>query len=357
MTEIDKKTDAIPSQAQSDLPSHQLPFSRDCSPFLNWDEEQFKTVDEQAVVFQSLVATLKFQPALDASLEAKAVKLLESVDPDRRKSANEFLRSFGPTADDSLTEFVQSIVVLISSAAQVITTATMKMLHSLMEWISTSVQFTLVQAGLVPQLINTLNPQSLSFSEAVDIHACLMTSILRSLWLATPESLEQLGIEDEDEQQIVHETFLKQIVAASEPYVCHLCVNRFSIVDGEQSKDFLTLLAYLLEICPYHQPKMAVVVNMPVVLTIPGCLTFFENENSIWVFLFYMVNAQWEWNWQGGEVPQMGTTVLRMLRMEGIEDVMEEKMQNDKNGTKGGKIVNRSIEWNNLLGMNLPEQE
>ncbi|KAK2958131.1 hypothetical protein BLNAU_6835 [Blattamonas nauphoetae] len=70
-----------------------------------------------------------------------------------------------------------------------------------------------------------------------------------------------------------------------------------------------------------------------------------------------MIDPRWSWNETRGAVRQIGKAVLRLLRTEGIEDVMEEKLQNDKNGDSGRYIVGNSIEWNNQVGMNLPKEE
>ncbi|KAK2944948.1 hypothetical protein BLNAU_20124 [Blattamonas nauphoetae] len=182
----------------------------DRSRFLDWDEEDLETEDEKAIVFQSLVATLKLQPALDVSLEAKAVKLLESVNPQHIDLADAFLGKLASFSDDSSPDFVQSIVVLISSPSQAITTTAMRILESLSLWCSAQVFYPLVKADLIPQLVTTLNPLSLSFTDAVDIHTSFMRSIRESLWLTSPNGLEHLGIEDESgqltmEQLIGHE--------------------------------------------------------------------------------------------------------------------------------------------------------
>ncbi|KAK2961563.1 hypothetical protein BLNAU_3361 [Blattamonas nauphoetae] len=303
----------------------------------------------------SLVATVKLQPAPEIFLEEKATRFLKHVIPLDEESADAFLFSLEQTADDYSTEFVQSFVVLISSASQTITVATLEMLESLTANCSARVRETLVKADLIPQLINTLNPLSLPFAKAVDIYMNIMKIIANSVWLSTPDGLRQLAIEDGDEQQAVHETVLQQVMAPSEQYLWHLCANQFSIIDDKQSELFLELLANILEICPSYQPTMNFVVNMPVVLTIPSCLTFFENGHSIWYFLYQMNNAQREWNKQGGEVRQMGTTVDRQLRMEGFEDVIEEKLHNAKNGYFGRWIIHKSIGWNKQLGMNVPD--
>ncbi|KAK2954363.1 hypothetical protein BLNAU_10695 [Blattamonas nauphoetae] len=295
----------------------------DCSAFLNWNEAKPASEDEQAVIFRSLVATLKSQPALDVSLESKTV----------------------------------SIVVLISSPSQAINEAAMKMVGNLLQWCSSKVRLALTKADLIPHLVITLNPLSLSDAEAVDIHISLMKSIVISLWLTSPNTFAQLEIEDVTEQQAVHETVLKQVLAPSEKYISHVCVNRHSIIDGDQSRFFLELLARLLRIALYYQPMMDFILHLPVILTIPSCLTFFEANESICWFLYDIIYSQRYWNEQGGEVRQMWKTVHRIMRMEGIDDVMETKLQNDRYQFYGECIVDKSIEWNNLLGMNLPKRE
>ncbi|KAK2943265.1 hypothetical protein BLNAU_21837 [Blattamonas nauphoetae] len=326
-----------------------------CSAFLNWDED-VQSVHENAVVFQSLIATLKSTPAFDASLEGKAVNFLESVEPNGRQSADAFLRSIASISDGSLTDFVRSIVVLVSSASQGITLSAMKIVPSLLFWSAADLKLALIEADLIPQIVKNINLQSLSFEEAEDIHINVMKSITNSLWLTTPYSLSQLEIEDDNEQQVVHKTIFEQVLVPSEKYLCHLCMNRTSIIDGDQSYEFMRLLSHLLEISPYHQPTIDFVLPMPVVLSSASCLTFFEHDASIWTFLYLLNKSQREWNAKREAVQQMGRTVHRMLRMEGIDDVIEEKLRNDRNGLRGRSIADESTQLNGLLGMNLPQR-
>ncbi|KAK2950466.1 hypothetical protein BLNAU_14584 [Blattamonas nauphoetae] len=283
----------------------------DCSPFLNWSEDADETIQEKAVVFQSLVATLKLQPALDEYLETKAAQFLESVRPEGRNSADAFLGTLASNSDKSSPDFVQSILGLISFPSQAVTTAAIKMLDSLFDWCSAKYNLTLVNADLIPQLINTLHPLSLSFSEAVDVHICLSRIIAFSLWLTTTDGLSKLETKDDDEDQAVYETVLQQVLVPSEMYIWHLCANSFSMINEDQSMRFLKLLARLLQVSPVYHPTMDCVLNMPEI-------------------------------------------VSQMLRMEGIEDVFEEKLHNDQNEYFGGQIVDISIGWNNLRGANLP---
>ncbi|KAK2953051.1 hypothetical protein BLNAU_12040 [Blattamonas nauphoetae] len=305
----------------------------------------------------SLVATVKIRPILNDSLVRKAVKFLESVSDSARSSAIAFLSNRERTTAESSTDFVQSIVVLLSIPSQPIATATMKMLGNMIVGCSAEVRLALVTADLITQIILTLNPLTFSFTEAADIHINLMESINWTVWLITPDGLSRLRIQNHDGRQAVYETVFKQVLTLSEKYIWHLCVNRISMADDKFSYFLTSVLARLLEVCPYHQPTMEFVLHMPVILTIPSCLTFFEIDNSIWYFLDNMNHTQQKWNKTRGAVRHMWKTVHRRLRMEGIEDVIEVKLQNDRNGDFGGWIVSYSIEWNNLLGMNLLKQE
>ncbi|KAK2963947.1 hypothetical protein BLNAU_1024 [Blattamonas nauphoetae] len=135
-----------------------------------WSEEELDSAEEWATVFWSLAATVKFRPAFDDTLEAKAVQFLKAV--------------------------------------QIITSATMEMLITQLSRCSARVLYHLVKADLIPQLIATLNPQTLSFAKAVDIHTYLLKTIAESFNLATPIFLAKLEITDHDKQQAVHETYL-----------------------------------------------------------------------------------------------------------------------------------------------------
>ncbi|KAK2956330.1 hypothetical protein BLNAU_8697 [Blattamonas nauphoetae] len=70
-----------------------------------------------------------------------------------------------------------------------------------------------------------------------------------------------------------------------------------------------------------------------------------------------MGDTQWEWNGTKGEGHQNVAKIGRSLRMEGIEDVIDEKLRNDATRLYGRWLDKESIRWNNLLGMNLPELE
>ncbi|KAK2960277.1 hypothetical protein BLNAU_4830 [Blattamonas nauphoetae] len=324
----------------------------DCSAFLKWRESKSESESEKAVVFRSLVATVKLQPALDASLEAKAVRFLKSVGSHTRTSADAFLSNFASFAGGSLTDFTQSLVALISSPNPVIIAAVIKMLGTLISWCSTQDRLALVKADMIPQLINTLHPQSLSFVEAEDIHAFLLNFMTNSLWYSTPDGLESLENEDQYDQHNVYRTVFQHLLVPSESYILHLCQNRYSIVDGRLSSDFIFLLTRLLFISPFYQQIMDFVLHMPVVLAIPSCLAHLENDATISFFLIYTIDTHDDGNIIADELSRSRMTPLRSLMMEGFADVMEQKLQHIIFDSYEDEIVDYSISLNTFQGMN-----
>ncbi|KAK2943942.1 hypothetical protein BLNAU_21145 [Blattamonas nauphoetae] len=159
------------------------------------------------------------QPSLDVSLEAKALEFLKSVHPLNQQSADAFLRRLASSSEKYLTDFIQPMMVLISSPSQAISTAAVKMLECLIIFCSLKIRLALITADMIPQLVINLNPLSLSFAEAVDIYTCLFSIIIRSFRLSTPLGLTVLGIEALNEQKAVHETVLKQVLVPSEKYI------------------------------------------------------------------------------------------------------------------------------------------
>ncbi|KAK2944120.1 hypothetical protein BLNAU_20952 [Blattamonas nauphoetae] len=321
---------------------------------MNWDGKPIESTSAKSSVYQSLVALIKDDHALDDASEKKAASLLDQIKSfESIESEVSLLELMLSSPKASLTDLVSSITVLISSASQVITTATMEMIKSLIIWCSPNVRLSLVKADLIPHIFASLNQQSFSLPDYEHIHTYLVSIIASSLRLATPIWIAQLEIKDHNEQQAVLEMVLKQVLIPSEKYICLLCVSRFSIIDGTQSEGFLSLLAKLLRICPYYEPTMDFVLHMPVILTIPSCLALFEDDYTIWDFLSSMFDACEEWNKHSENIHRTRTALLQSLRTEGFEDVSEQKLQHDRGEFHGRRIVVHSMGLSNLQGMNL----
>ncbi|KAK2955292.1 hypothetical protein BLNAU_9683 [Blattamonas nauphoetae] len=229
----------------------------------------------------------------------------------------------------------------------------MNLLENLIWRCSVKVRLSLIKADIIPQIITALNPQSLDLEESGYIHTSLVRLLTHSVIFATPYCVSQLKITDHDEQHAVSEMVLTQIISPSKQYICHLCTNRNSIVDIDLSNDFVQLLARLLQICPYYHRTMEFVLHMPLTLTIPSSFMSCPNPHSIMFSLEIMYYSQLKWNDHGGEVRQMGKILLPCQRKEGIDDVMEQWLQDDRNGNYGDSLISISLKLIILHGMNV----
>ncbi|KAK2951358.1 hypothetical protein BLNAU_13737 [Blattamonas nauphoetae] len=308
--------------------------------------------NEKARKLRSLADAVQAQPVLDDSQKIEAERFLNSLNLWKEKVIDAFLSNFGQSSVDSSRSFIQIILVLISSADKDISNAAIGMLKRLILRCSAKTRLSLVQTTMIPQLITILNPVFLSFARTSDIHPSLLSIISNSFKLATPDGLTELEIENHDEQQAVSETIFQQVLVPSENYLGHLCVNYKSIHEWHIDA-FQRVLGQLLRISPYYQPTMELVLQMPIIHTIPSCLTFFETDKLILFLLFDITNSYEEWNTARGEFRRMWKTIHRMLRKEGMEDVLEEKLLNDKKVSNGTKIVDWSITLNDQQGMHI----
>ncbi|KAK2943241.1 hypothetical protein BLNAU_21867 [Blattamonas nauphoetae] len=127
-----------------------------------------------------------------------------------------------------------------------ITGTAIECLVNVMDNSSFHVRLALIEADLIAQLITSVNPKSLSFTDAAEIHTYLMAIIMNSVWFASRIGLDYLGIDDPDEERAVHETVFKQVVVPSESYICQNDSLSFPVssIDHTLSLPTLALLAY-----------------------------------------------------------------------------------------------------------------
>ncbi|KAK2957245.1 hypothetical protein BLNAU_7839 [Blattamonas nauphoetae] len=265
---------------------------------------------------------MKDNDSVDETLEKKAVRFLRMIRRLSDESISRFVLSLAPTSsDESLLTFVEHSLIA----------ATMEILDDLFGTYSAKLHFALLNAELIPHIITSLSPSLLPFADCQDIHTHLISFIESSLWIATSPGLKTLQIEDSIESKSVNETILKHILVPSEGYIHHLCANRWSIVDDDQLYKFMRLLARIIGICPQDQPTMDFVLKLPVITAITSAITFCEFDLIIWRFLDETDKSQREWNKHSHSIGQSVKIVRRHLKMEGFDEVIEQRQQNDKN--------------------------
>ncbi|KAK2956510.1 hypothetical protein BLNAU_8564 [Blattamonas nauphoetae] len=204
----------------------------------------------------------------------------------------------------------------------------MEMLNHLFCRCTPQFRLKLIEAQLIPQIIISLKPQSPVVRETVLINASLLHIIASSLDLATQEGLTLLKIEPNHGLQTVFQTVHSQVLVPSKSYIHHLYQRRFSITDTDLLSNFLNLISRLLQISPYYQRTMDFVLNMPIILTIPSCLTFFDDDADMMFRFEFIDDTRCKWNKQAESIRRSETILIRSLRMEGFDDVSEQRLLN-----------------------------
>ncbi|KAK2961992.1 hypothetical protein BLNAU_3048 [Blattamonas nauphoetae] len=257
--------------------------------------------------------------------------------------------------DEDLDEFSDSIVTLVSIHNHEIIKATLFMLNRFIGNCSHPLVLKLIRTDLIPHIFTSLNPLSLSFADNKEIHDSLIRTLFSLLRHSFPNPLIGQRLAQSSEQQAIVDTVLIRVLIPSEGYIHHVCVNRHSMNDPDHSFELMTLLGRLFRISAYNQPAMDFVLKLPVFLSITSAITLCDHDMSVWHFLFETRRTQEEWNKKGRNVRQYARIVLRCMRMEGFEDVIEQMLERDPRGDGGDILAYVGIQLNPFLPMNLPK--
>ncbi|KAK2961991.1 hypothetical protein BLNAU_3047 [Blattamonas nauphoetae] len=249
---------------------------------------------------------------------------------------------------EAFQTFVTTINILLSTDNITIVETTLYTINHLVPMCSRNVQFGLLNADLVPQLISSLQPLTRSFKYPQNIHSDLLSIIGRFLWLATPSNDAYAEIDDHTEQQAVHETLLKHVLLPSKDYIRQICHTRTVFIDHVFWPDFMTCVAQIILICPFYQPTMDYVLDLPLIFTMITSNDFNDSDESRACFLGEIADAQEEWDKHDKEIRRMGTIINRSLRMEGSEDQIEQMLQSVRSQPREGYIVSYSTKLNSF---------
>ncbi|KAK2940593.1 hypothetical protein BLNAU_24507 [Blattamonas nauphoetae] len=291
----------------------------------------------------------------------KAVLLLEQIGTTVIRNADPFILGLVPSSpDESVLNFVTSMIVLASSANQILlyhSDLVVSFFSSHSELASTTIRLSLINLDLIPQLLSAINTQSLSLEEAPNIVLSLIDVITHSLSLTSPQHRARIEIEHLWGTQAIYDTVLAHILVPSGEFIRHLCLNHHMFHNDSISVKFVPLLMTILQICHYHQPSIDFIQTLPLFITILNYITFCSSDLPISYCLYDLLDELQEWSQPDDNIHQSGTTGTRLLMMEGFSDVLEEMIVIDKEGENGGYVMEYSISLSNLFGGNCADLE
>ncbi|KAK2950820.1 hypothetical protein BLNAU_14238 [Blattamonas nauphoetae] len=342
---------------ETHLPMTTTASDPDHSAFIDWDGKPIETPSERLTIYVSLIRLMKNKQAFSSSLEAKAESLLDQIKLTTAEEVKDFLKMLLPSAlQESSRTFVETVGDLISVPFREISTTTILVVFVDICHLKVDSLFTLVKNGLVSKLITSVDISSLPFRH-VDILNSSLIIILHKALLSTFSKFMDTLINQTNDHQSISEIAFSQIVLPSDRYLQYLCENCYSIWDDTLSHYYMELLPQLLCIAPQNQQTTEFVLNRPICLTVTSAMTFFTFDKSFSTPMGTMEMFQMLWPDTDGEMPERWNTVVRALRTEGIDDVAEQRLNNDVGEKNGQKVVKRTISWINKLGMNLIKPE
>ncbi|KAK2944170.1 hypothetical protein BLNAU_20917 [Blattamonas nauphoetae] len=288
------------------------------------------------------------------SLEEKAERFLFQLHWCCEGETNYKVLLFNPPSSNRpWSVFVESIAVLISSSKQKIVESTMDLLSFMIQRGLPDTNLAIAESNLIPQLMLTLHPLSLSFTEE-KIHVYLITILSKLLYFFTPVGHRSLDLYDPEYRPVHRDALLTRLLFPLEEYLHHLCSNRYTIPQGDLTDNFMFLLARLLQICPDFQPTMDFVFTLPVLLTITSSLTFFERDRSVDQFLHGLREYLRFWVYANRQARQSEALVYRSVRSEGLEDAIEQQSRTNTREPCRWVIVEQCLSVQASNGANVP---
>ncbi|KAK2950841.1 hypothetical protein BLNAU_14259 [Blattamonas nauphoetae] len=324
------------------------------SDFQYWFDQPIVANSERSATYLSLIHMARNKRPFSESLEDKAVSFLEEITPESANDVDSFILDLDPSSlQESSHIFVETVVVLISVRNRRIKQATFDFVDDMVHHSPVEVRLKFIQNDLVPKVISSLDFFSPRFSQFTDDHTTLLKFLNQWIRSSTEITFKTLTTTRPDEQQTLAETLFRHVLMPMEGVVQYLCEHRFSIVDSILSTYFLQNLCRIQAISTLLQQESNLVLNPLIVLTIPCVVALFEDDLTILLYLCEMIIIHLERKIINRERDERWIMILRQLRTEGFEDIVEQRLKNDIGGSYRGKIVTAGIQWNNLMGMNL----
>ncbi|KAK2959581.1 hypothetical protein BLNAU_5359 [Blattamonas nauphoetae] len=313
-----------------------------------------KPFEEKAALFGSIVSRVRDNSDVDDAIQDEAVALLDDLKPYPFDSAaaDRIVTELVPSTDGTLSGFVDSACILVSSPHSKIVNAALSFLERSFWTSSPHNRVRLIQKDFFSRILAIIQPQHLPLSENEDVFHSLNRILSSSIDLARPSTLKALKLDDPSARQNHLEFVFQQVIQQHSSYISFLCQNRHLVSTNLYPSWMDGVVVSLFQISPYHLPTLEWILTSPVVLTINVVLSSLTPKHDLDRVLLGFTESLREWKREGPEVIGSGKRMINALVSDGLEDTLEQLVRIDRLHD-GVKINLGSVSILNGLGFNV----
>ncbi|KAK2960013.1 hypothetical protein BLNAU_4896 [Blattamonas nauphoetae] len=329
-------------------------FLEEPSAFLSFDRRSKMSLEDKATLYRSLISLIRTNCEFDDALQDRAAQFLRILEPrwsDNDLSVN-LISTLVPSPDGSPSGFIESIITLLSSPRTTIVAAALSFLFKAFTAVPPVDRCRLVESDLIRNVLATVQPHTLPISRNNTIIAHLIKIIEIFASLTFPYYLDQLDITTAVDQSNHREMIFQKVVFPSSQFVTFLISNRYSFNDVIFHY-FMSLMCKFIKICPYHRPTLEFILTSPIVMAFSSCLSFVEDDQTLWVSVSNMNESLEDWKKQSSEVVQSGKRAMQALFSVGFEDTLEQMLKHHKDEDKCEELVIMCHSISRKLGLNV----
>ncbi|KAK2943445.1 hypothetical protein BLNAU_21628 [Blattamonas nauphoetae] len=301
-------------------------------PFLIFDENSELSFEDKSAIYDSLIDLVKAEYTFDNALQDRTAQFLKDIEPEwgDEDLADRLVLDIVPSSGESHSEFVESIVTLLSCPCSTIVAAALLFFNKIAEVSSFGIRCRIVESDLISNVLATIRPHTLSISGNEELIGHLIEIIDSCIDLTSPRSLNDQSITTAVDRYNHREMIFQQIVLPSSQFVSFLISNR-NVLKGDLLDWFMFLLSIFFVLGPFHRSTLEFVLASPIAMALSSCLSFFEADLRLGTTLTNINRSLEEWTEEGQEVAQSGKRMMQALISDSFENSLELKMKLEKN--------------------------
>ncbi|KAK2947331.1 hypothetical protein BLNAU_17718 [Blattamonas nauphoetae] len=327
------------------------------SMFLNIEQESTSSFEKKSSLFNSLVAVVKDEIPISVELEEHARRFLQNLSPRRSRDTSRLLSDLVPSPDGSPSGLMSAIATLLRSKSSLIIEGTLSFVAAFVTKLSYSSQSSLLDALLIPKMIDSLQPHTLPISSNEQIHSTFVQILSHTFYLTTANAMDQIGIVDAPGKHSHRNMILEKVIHPTSGYLAHLIRNVPNDGDGDLGPNLMSFLGNYLRLGWQHAPTLEYLLSQSIEDQSMALLVSSEINEELWSFLFSFRSDLRGADSEGNEATRTRQRMKHALFSVGFEEWIEAEIHHTTDGDYAERIGTTTMGFSDLFGSNIDESE